>query len=50
MAALKQINTADMDKEELKDVLMEIKLLEIMHHPNVIALKESYDTKGGRKI
>jgi hypothetical protein len=20
-----------------------------MHHPNIIALKESYDTKGGRK-
>ena len=38
-----------MEEQEKLDVLKEIKLLDHMHHPNIIALKEAYDTKGGRK-
>jgi serine/threonine protein kinase len=39
----------DMDEEDKMGVLKEIKLLDNMHHPNIVALKEAYDTKGGRK-
>lgn len=48
-AAIKQIDTKNMDKEEMMAVLKEIRLLDEMHHPNITALKEAYDTKGGRK-
>jgi len=49
LAAIKQIDTGNMDAEEIQDVKNEIKLLSNMHHPNIIALREHYDTKGGRK-
>lgn len=48
-AAIKQLETKDMDMEEQLTVKKEILLMEAMHHPNIVALRESYDTKGGRK-
>jgi len=37
-----------MSEEERKDTLMEAKILEKLHHPNIIKFREVYKTKKGK--
>ena len=46
MAAIKQVNMKKMSEEEKNDTTKEIAVLDLLHHPNIIGLKESYKTKG----
>ena len=37
-----------MEPGEIKDALYEAKIMEVLHHPNIIGFEESYNTKSGK--
>jgi serine/threonine protein kinase len=49
--ALKQMDFKDMNLDENALIVREIMLLEFMHlhHPNIVMLREEYDSEGGMK-
>ena len=44
-AAVKQLDLRNMPDDEIEDLKKETSMLEIMHHPNIIYMKEFYITK-----
>ena len=46
-AVIKQVDIADMDQAERKATLREAKVMEVLHHPNIVGFKEVYKTKKG---
>jgi NIMA (never in mitosis gene a)-related kinase 1/4/5 len=45
---MKQIDIGRMSEKEKKEVLQEARLLEVLHHPNIVQFIEVYKTKKGK--
>lgn len=42
---MKSMSLAEMDKQDRKAAVKEARILEVMHHPNIVGFKEVYKTK-----
>lgn len=47
-AVIKKIDIAQMSEKEKVETMQEAKILEVLHHPNIVQFKEVYKTKKGQ--
>jgi NIMA (never in mitosis gene a)-related kinase len=48
LCVIKQMDIKNMSTEERNATLKEAKILEILHHPNIVRYREVYKTKKGK--